>query len=369
MRARSRRLSASNTVTGLLLTASVLLTASCQDETQRPAAPLALVDVVVVAYADLSPTFSLTGVIRPRTESALSFRTAGRMTARNAELGSHVEAGQVLATVDSIEQHANLRAAEATVQAAKAVLLQAQASFDRQKSLLAQGFTTRRQYDAAEEALMTAQQSVAGAEAQLGTARDALTYAELRAPHDGIITTRGGEVGQVVQAAQTVFTLAADGPRDAVFSIYESILTGQPPEPRVGIALVSDPTVKASGVVREISPTVDQTTGTVQTKIALDETPPGMTLGATVTGTGTMRSTKVVTLPWNALFSQNGAPAVWVVNADTKAVALTPVEVSRFDTNTLVVSGGLAEGDIVVTAGGKMLRPAQVVAIASEAAK
>jgi multidrug efflux pump subunit AcrA (membrane-fusion protein) len=132
---------------------------------------------------------------------------------------------------------------------------------------------------------------------------------------------------------------------------------------------VSDPTVKTTGFVREISPTVDQATGTVQTKIALDETPPAMTLGATVTGTGTMRSKKVVILPWNALFSQDGGPAVWVVDAGAKTVSLKPVEVARFETGSVVVSGGLDEGDIVVTAGGKLLRPNQVVAIAGEAAK
>lgn len=360
--------SRSGAVIGLLLAATGMM-AGCQDETKRQVAPPTLVDVAVVAYVEVAPTFSLTGVIRPRTESALSFRTAGRMTQRNAEPGSHVEAGQLLATVDATEQEATLRAAEATVLAARAVLSQAQAAFDRQKSLLAQGFTTRRQYDAAEEALMTATQSVTGADAQLGTARDALTFAELRAPHDGVITTRSGEVGQVVQAAQTVFTLAADGPRDAVFYVNESVLSGQPPDPRVGIALVSDPSVTAIGMVREISPTVDQGTGTVQTKIALEETPAAMTLGSTVTGRATMRPEKAIILPWSALFSQDGLPAVWVVDAASKTVSLKPIAVARFDTGRVVVSGGLDEGEMVVTAGGKLLHPDQVVAIAEEAGK
>ena len=237
------------------------------------------------------------------------------MTARNAELGSHVVTGQLLATLDATEQQASLRAAEATVQAAQAVLRQAQAAFDRQKSLLAQGFTTRRQYDATEEALRTAEQSVAGSQAQLGATRDALTFAELRAPHDGVITARSGEVGQVVQAAQTVFTLAEDGPRDAVFYIYEFILTGQPSKPDIDIALVSDPSVTAVGTVREVSPTVDQSTGTVQAKVAIAQTPPAMTLGSSVTGTATMTGMRAATLPWSALFSLDGAPAVRAVDS------------------------------------------------------
>ena len=110
--------------------------------------------------------------------------------------------------------------------AAEAQLRVARATFDRQNHLIASGFTTRVAFDQAQEGLRTAEGSLEAANAQLGTAKDALGYTELRADASGVITARSLEVGQVVQAGQPVFSLAQDGERDAVFEIYEAIFFG-----------------------------------------------------------------------------------------------------------------------------------------------
>src|SRR6059058_5969517 len=75
-------------------------------------------------------------------------------------------------------------------------------------------------FDQAQEVLLSTESSLEAAKAQLGTAKDALGYTELRAGAVGLISARNLEVGQVVQAAQPVFTLAQDGDRDAVFDVY-----------------------------------------------------------------------------------------------------------------------------------------------------
>ena len=74
--------------------------------------------------------------------------------------------------------------------------------------------------------MRSAEAPLEAAKAQLGTAKDALGYTELRAGAAGVITARSLEIGQVVQAAQSVFTLAQDGDRDAVFDVYESMFFG-----------------------------------------------------------------------------------------------------------------------------------------------
>jgi multidrug efflux pump subunit AcrA (membrane-fusion protein) len=61
------------------------------------------------------------------------------------------------------------------------------------------------------------------------------------------------------------------------------------------------------------------------------------------------------------LTAANRNPAVWVVNPDSMTVALKPVEVLRFDPGTVVLSGGLDGGEIVVTAGVQALHPGQKV--------
>ncbi len=72
-------------------------------------------------------------------------------------------------------------------------------------------------------------------------------------------------------------------------------------------------------------------------------------------------------IPWNALASENGEPAVWIVDPQTKAVSLKPITVEAYETGTIVVRSGIQPGDTVVTGGAQLLRPDQVVAFAGGA--
>jgi RND family efflux transporter MFP subunit len=336
---------------------------------QHGAAPKAppLVRTQVVAFSDYAPALALTGDIKARVQTSLSFRVSGRIRERLVDVGARVAPDQVLARIDPKEQTADVVSAEATLESAEARVRQTAAAFERQKALIKNGFTTRRDYDQAEEALRTAEGSLESAKAQLGTARDALSYTELRAGAAGVITARSAEVGQVAQAGQTMFTLAQDGPRDAVFYVYEAAFLQHPSAPTVRLALVSDPNVTATGTIREISPSTDTKSGTVRVKVAIDDPPPGFTLGALVSGSATTKARQVVVLPWTALSTLAGKPAVWVVDRSSLAASLKPVVVAAYETETVVIEGGLEPGERVVTAGAKLLRPSQIVALAPEA--
>jgi RND family efflux transporter MFP subunit len=340
--------------------------AACSQEAAPEKWPAA-VKTQTVAFTDYEPRVELTGEIKAQVQSDLSFRVSGRVIERTVDVGAHVSADQPLARIDPQEQEANVRSAEANVQAAEAQLRQATSTFERQRTLLAQGFTTRATYDQAEQTFRTAQGSLDAMRAQLETARQQLSYTVLRAGVSGIITARNVEVGQVVQAAQTVLSVAQDGPRDAVFHVHEALFALGRADPAVDITLVSDRRVKSIGKVREVSPTVDQVTGTVRAKVGLDQTPPEMTLGAPVIGSGRFKARKLVVLPWSALTSRDGKPAVWVVDAQTKAVSLRPVVIDGYQRERVIVRDGLKAGEIVVIAGGQLLRPNQTVALAAEA--
>jgi RND family efflux transporter MFP subunit len=345
---------------------AVFALAGCGDQAAQPAKAPMPVLTRTIELSDYAPSITLTGEIRAQVQSDLSFRASGRIIERNVDVGVHVAPDQVLAKIDPQEQEANLRATEATVQAAEAQLRQAASSFDRQKTLLDRGFTTRREYDQAEQAFRTAQGSLDAAHAQLATAQEQLAYTVLKAGVSGIITARNAEAGQVVQAAQTIFSLAQDGPRDAVFNVYETLFAHEFVDKNVKIALVSDTAIEVIGTVREVAPTVDPSTGTVRVKIGIERTPPAMTLGSTVTGSGRLKPRKCIILPWSALTSQDGKPAVWVVDLRTRAVSLRRVTVDAYQTGEIILRDGVVPGETVVTAGAQFLRPNQVVALADE---
>ena len=348
----------------LLAFAAMLSVSGCQKQQATARKLPVMVTTQTVALADYAPRTSLTGVIAARTLSNLSFRVGGRVAERLVDIGQHVDQGTVLARIDPQEQESDLRSAQADLDAAQAQLTQAAAAFQRQKTLLAQGFTTRRDFDSADQALKVAQGSVEAAQSALANARENLSYTELKAGAAGVITARQVEAGQVVQAAQTVFTIAEDGDRDAVFNVHETLVARTPSAPAVTITLLSDPQIRATGQVREISPAVDPASGSIRVKVAIPDTPAGMPLGAAVIGTIGAKPVKAILLPWQALTSSAGKPAVWIVDPASKAVTTAPIEVLAFDSGVVVVDKGLQEGQSVVTAGGQLLSPGQTIEVA-----
>ncbi|OYR21694.1 efflux RND transporter periplasmic adaptor subunit [Brucella thiophenivorans] len=314
------------------------------------------VAVTQIKLVDYQPELTLSGAIAARSLVNVSFRLNGQVVERMVEVGQHVDKGEVLARIDNAEQQANMRVAQASQDAAKAQLVQAQASFNRQQALLGQGFTTRSQFDQAQQVLRTAESTLKTAESQLGNASDELSYTDLRAPVSGVITARNVESGQVVQAAQTAFSIAEDGARDAIFDVQETLVNHAKIGMGVTLGLLSDEDVKTEGSIREISPVVDAQTGTVRVKVGISEVPAQMALGAIVTGTVHMDGQEVFILPWSAVTSDAGNTAVWRVAKDTKLAALVPVQVLAFEKERVIVASGLNEGDLVVTKGAQMLR-------------
>lgn len=347
------------------LSSAVLLLAGCQDESTTPNR-VKPVRVEKAATSDFAPTFTLTGEVRPRRENDLAFRTAGRIVRRDVDVGDHVTAGTAVARLDPSEQEADVRAAAATVASAQADLDQAQAEFDRQKTLFDRGFATRSAFEQAQQVLRVAQGSLEVARAQHKAALKQLTDTDLEASADGVITARYADAGQVVQAAQPIFTLAEDGPRDAVFDVQEAALLAIPEDLVVELSKVDDGEVTATGKVREISPTVDPGSGTVRVKIEIDNPPDAMTLGSAVSGFARLKARRAILLPAQALSSDAGAPSVWIVDPHDSTLSRRSVEVVAYETRQIVVSSGIEDGDLVVTEGARSRLPGQKVTIATE---
>jgi len=321
--------------------------------------------VKLVKSQQYAPKVSLTGSLEPRFSTNIAFRISGKIEQRLVEVGDHITADQVLARLDPQVQQANLDSARAGLSSAQALLTQASATFDRQTELLKTGFTTRQTYDEAQQGLRTQQAAVESAKAAVGIAEEQLGYAGLKAGVAGIVTARNAETGQVVQAGQTVFTIAQGGPRDAVFDVFEALLT-DPPSPNVQVLLQADPSVVVTGTVREISPTIDPLSGTVRLKVGLDSVPPQMSLGAIVVGIGTFRPRPAIVVPRSALFRWDGEPAVWLFDSKSRTVSPRVIKIDRYAGEELVLSEGVASDDSVVTAGIQFLRPGQVVRLGAE---
>lgn len=328
---------------------------------------LTRVKVQRVAMAPFAAPVMLTGSVQARVQSELSFRLAGKLVERHVEVGESIKAGQLLARLDSQEQQNALATAEAALLAARASQLQYDADWRRQASLLPRGYTSRSEHDRARALLRSAEGVLRAAEAQLASAREQLAQTYLVSDADGMITARQAEVGQVVAAAAPVFSVALNGPRDAVFHVYEALFNqagDDLDDIEVLVMRLDDPAIRSRGRVREVAPSVSERSGTLQVKVELLEQPLGMAPGAVVVVRQSLGSREQMLLPASALFSQAGAAAVWVLNEEQR-VALQPVRVRRYSEGLLVLEQGLQSGQQVVVAGGQLLYPGQQVEIAA----
>ena len=334
---------------------------ACQPEADVGVREPRPVRTVTVEKRAAGVPITLTGRIEAEDEVTLGFRIAGRILEDNMKLGDRVEPGQVLARLESQNELNGLRTAQANLAAAQGQLTQARNHFERQDTLLEQGWTTRANHDQAKQAQQTAQAQVDAAEAQLKVAHDLVSFTELKADAPGVITATGPGVGEVVQAGQMIVRLARQDGRDAVFDVPAQLIRSAPSDPQITVSLADDPKVTARGRVREIAPQANPATRTFEVKVGLTDPPPAMKLGATVNGRMETEAFPVIEIPATALTRAEQQPAVWIVDPSNYTVSLRNVDVLRYSPASVAVSQGLDTGEIVVTAGVQALHPGQKV--------
>jgi membrane fusion protein, multidrug efflux system len=332
--------------------------ADAPDEGPPPIRP---VRVVTVEERAAGETVTLTGTIQAQDDVNLAFRIGGQLLERNVNVGDRVSTGQVVARLDPSTWRDAVQAARANLAAAMARLVEARNEVERFEPLLPRGFVSRQMFDQAVEARNAAQALVDAAEAQVSTAETQLSYTDLLADGPGVVTARGAEPGEVVAAGRTIVRLAREGGRDAVFDVPARVRDQAHPDVDVTVSLSTDPQVQAQGRVREVSPEADPVTRTFQVRVGLTEPPETLRLGSTVTGTVQIGGGGGMSVPAAALTSTQGGPAVWVMDPAAGTVSLRPVEVARYELDRVLIAHGLANAELVVTAGVQTLRPGQQV--------
>lgn len=347
----------------MLATAALMAVAACLPEDEQTEAGVSPrpVRTVTITERSFGDTVTLAGVIESQVQADLGFRIGGRIEERLVGVGDHVEAGQLVATLDQSDEENGLRAAEASMIAAEGQENEARINFDRQRQLYDRGFAARAAFDRAETTLTNATAQLDAARAQYLIAKRRLNDTHLLADAPGLVTAIGAEPGEVVQPGRMIVQVARDGGIDAVFDVPAAVLESSPADPEVTVALSQSPTVRAQGRVREVAPRADAMTGTFRVRVGLIDPPGELRLGSTVTGTAIFGDVTMIEVPASALTRSETGPAVWVVDPATQTVSLRDIVVGRFLPASASVLEGLAPGDVVVTAGVQALLPGQAV--------
>jgi len=348
--------------------ALAVLLAGCHGK-QEASADIRPVRTAVVGTGQLGDKLAYTGEIRARHESDLGFQVAGKVIARPAEVGAKVTAGTVLAQLDPADERVAVNSAQSAVSAAQAELARATSEEASYRNLLERGLTTRTAYIEQQTATKTAQSRLQQATADLELRRRQLNYTVLRADRAGVITRVSADVGAVVSQGQAVVTLAQPSELDVVFDAADTQVDTVRNSKTVAVALLSARDRPLVAYVREISPSADPTTRTYRVKCTLPDPPANWRLGLNAIVTlDAGHPTQGVRIPSTALYEKDRKSAVWIVK-DDQTIELRPIEVTRYDTDSVEVSSGLRSGERIVTAGVHKLLVGQKVRLLSDSGK
>ena len=339
---------------------------SADDELKAEVRPVRVIAVDKRAAGD---TVALTGTVQAESDVNLSFRIDGRMIERTVSIGDNVKPGQLIARLDPQNEENGRQAARAQLAAARAQLSEAQNNFIRMRDLVAEYAVSRAAFDQAESLRKSAESQVEAVQAQLSLSENRLSYTRLISTVAGVVTGQGAEPGEVVGAGRMIIEIAREGGRDAAFDVPARVKESTPRNSRIIVALSSDPRVTATGVVREVSPRADPVTGTFRVKVRLNNPPPAMRLGSTVTGRAKASEAESIEIPPSAVVRSGGQAAVWVVDPKTGAVSARNIVIQSSDPSRVEVASGLETGELVVTAGAHALRPGQKVSLLGTSTK
>lgn len=232
--------------------------AACSPAPQSPAKdPVVLVQTLDQAARGAGAAQALLqATVRAHTETDVAFRAGGQVVQRLAEVGQAVSKGQVLAVLDLQDLQAQQQASTAAAQSARSELQQAQREVARLERLQGTGASAEVDLERQRSRLQGLQDRQEQLEQQLRLATQRRSYAELKAPYDGVLTAWRAEPGTVVAEGQPVGSLARSGAWDVVADVGEEhwVLIKTQRALRATVSVPAAGLVQVPVTLRDLSP-------------------------------------------------------------------------------------------------------------------
>jgi RND family efflux transporter MFP subunit len=350
----------------LVLTLVLALLAACSKEAPPPE-DVRPVRAMQLAAGGAQTVTEFSGDVRPRYESRLGFRVAGKISARKVDVGATVKRGTLLMQLDPQDLRLGQAQATANLRAAQTNAELARAELKRYQDLRSQNFVSQAVLDQKIAAARSSQASVEAARALSSEQANQTGYANLESDTDGVVTGIDAEVGQVVAPGTPVVRVARTDEKEVVIGVPEDQVDELRQVRGVKVRLWADPKRSIAGKIREVAPVADPATRTYTVKVSIpasEDVRLGMTavveLVQNASGGGAQ-----LRAPLSSLVQNKGASSVWVIENVNGAqqVRLQPVQVGGVAGNEVILSSGVRPGQQIVTAGVNLLKNGQKVRI------
>jgi RND family efflux transporter MFP subunit len=335
----------------LLIIPLMVVSAGCQQET-KVAAPAVREEALLVEVATVQPSnmpriISAIGTLRYRRETPLGFTASGKVSQVNFKAGDSVTRGALLAVLET-----SASSAAPVVTAGDTSNQKAQSEFEKIRALYADGWVTKKRYEAAEAAARIGRDRVRKAQPVTEQLR-------LYAPSSGVVLSRNVEFGQIVGAGTPALILGEDD-QGFIFRVpiidkdASALSVGMPAE----ILLESLDKAPFSATVSEIDSRANDATGAMIVQFRLRGRA-GMRSGqiGKVNIAMSVSEDGILQIPATALFAMRAGEAlIYVVDPVTNRIETRNVVIEQLADKLALVSGGLQPGDTIVVQGGEKLR-------------
>jgi RND family efflux transporter MFP subunit len=323
--------------------------ASEEKADENPIMELAPADVATVSLAMLNRGLPITGSLSPLLHTTVKAQVAGEVLEVTVREGQTVKKGDVLVRIDTRNLKAQLEAAQAALEKAKADLSLARINLDNNAVMLEKKFISQNTFDTVESSYQVALANVKAAEAELSLARIALQYATVTAPFDGTISGRmvnpGGkvEIGSDLMALVDLTHLELQAP--APSHEVPSVRIGQIARFRVdgfGERVFE-------GHVERINPMTDTGSRSIMLYLSVDN-PDGVLKGG-MFAQGSLildESGPVPAVPLTALHDDAGSPYVFAIEDGRTVRRRVELGLRSPEQNLVEIRSGLKAGDRVV---------------------
>jgi RND family efflux transporter MFP subunit len=358
----------------LRLTAMVLAlfsVAACQEPPPPTVEKIRAIKTIVVADRGAGQSRRFPGVIEAVDTSSLSFEVGGNTREVLVDVGARVKAGDVLASLDDTPFKLNVDAAEAEVSRTKANLAEKKTDFDRQDTLYKKEWVSKAAFDQAKAAYDSAASEVSYATSKLNLARRDLEKTVLRAPFDGVIAAREAEPFQEVARGQKIFDVYIEGAMQVRLSVPETAIENVNLGLPATVHFPNERVPPQEGRISEVG-TVATEANAFTVKVALAAPPeslrPGMTAEVgMLLGDQTGNQSFLLPLAAIAPGEEPGRGYVFLFDEATSTVKRTAVRgAGGVRDDRVLISEGVAAGDIVAVAGVSFLRDGQQVKLLAQ---
>ena len=348
-----------------LVTASILILSCGSDDKTTMAGTMTPITVKInsVQADQNNSLITASGTIQASNSANLSTRMMGFVNKIYVNVGDKVNKGQLLLSVNNTELQAKRAQVNAGITEATAAFTNAEKDYTRYKNLFAENSASQKELDDMTAQFEMAKARLEGANQMKNEIDAQFTYANIRAPFNGVVTNKFIEAGDMANPGMPLIAVESPTQFEVTAMVAESDISKIRSNSKVDV-LVKSMNQSISGIVAEVSSSAKNTGGQYLVKIALDKTDVNILSGMFATvqfpveKTATTRS--MIMIPAASIIANGSLKGIYTVSEQNTAILRWLRLGKTYGDNIEVLSGLNAEEHYIVHAEGKLFNGAKV---------